>query len=104
MFIRDEAGLSPSVGSMSKGEETTFLPLTEEKPSTLLGDYFALRQKRRSMGEATLLVCGVALLCWCGYLTLTINKGVFLLIPFLTLLFQICQGPLVKAPEQSLTF
>jgi len=26
------------------------------------------------MGEATLLVCGVALLCWCGYLTLTINK------------------------------
>ena len=65
--------------NMGKDEETAFLPLTEEKPSTLLGDYLQYRKKRRSVGEATLLVCGVALLCWCGYLTLTINRGLFFL-------------------------
>ena len=70
---------------MNKGEENTFLPLTEEMPSRLLGEYLKLRQKRRNFGEAALLVCGVALLCWCGYLTLTINKGAFPLNPFLTL-------------------
>jgi len=60
----------------AREKKTLFLPLTEEMPNRLLGDYLELRQKRRNLGEAALLVCGVALLCWCGYLTLTINKGV----------------------------
>eukprot|EP00092_Neocalanus_flemingeri_P008971 GFUD01009652.1.p1 GENE.GFUD01009652.1~~GFUD01009652.1.p1 ORF type:complete len:344 (+),score=61.97 GFUD01009652.1:51-1082(+) len=61
---------------MGGQDDIAFIPLTEEKSNIFLAEFMRSRQRNRTLQNVSVVVLLMAILAWCGYLTLIVKDGV----------------------------